>query len=535
MQEPVSPHRKSESFFLLFSALFFCVAGFVLIFIGKHHVDEGYYHLIAHLTSRGDLPYRDYFYVQTPLFPFVYGLIFKVFGSGFFCARATSLFWAVLSLLVAGHIAMRQGGRRSAAATAGLIACVPFTIYYLTIVKLYALTAFWMVLAVWALTALKKPTARYSIAAGIMALGVATRLTLAPAIPVLVILAAIRTRRITPPLAALLTATAVLTAILLPCWMAAPDTFAYDIAGYHFDKESFSGFRQIFHRLDVVSKLIKIYFLQVLCLAAVFIFRWSTRTGDKRVPVGERDAAWMLAAVILFHFTSQAPYIHRYLAMMIPPVAALIGPELVRGETLFKNHSPLKHTGWLFVLACALMLISGETLNLVNLRQNPYVQLKTVAHRIGMFTGPGTPILTFNNSVAVEANRPVLDGDEMNVLTYHPAWTEARCRKVHVLNLDMLEHHIKNEDPGAILLTETSFIGNFPTFFNPGEEGARPRIMAAIRDHYLKVSTFPGFGYMGEDADLYLPVSRTDTPARNRGGLIQFGLDRTPPTPAQTN
>ncbi|HPQ42388.1 MAG TPA: hypothetical protein PLV45_18595 [bacterium] len=125
-----------------------------------------------------------------------------------------------------------------------------------------------------------------------------------------------------------------------------------------------------------------------------------------------------------------------------------------------------------------------------------------------MLTSPGDEILTFNNSVAVEADRPVLPGDEMNVLTYDPAWTRERCEQFHVLNVDMLEQALETERLRAVLVTRFSFIGNFPTFYNPSEVGARPRIMSALEKHYHKINTFPGFGYMGEAADLYIPVSR---------------------------
>jgi hypothetical protein len=144
-------------------------------------------------------------------------------------------------------------------------------------------------------------------------------------------------------------------------------------------------------------------------------------------------------------------------------------------------------------------------------RPNPMAQLKGIATEISVVTAPGDEILTFNNSVAVEAGRNVLPGDEMNVLTYDPAWPRERCETFHVLNVDMLEEAIKTSRLRAILLTRYSFIGNFPTFYNPGETGARPRIMAAIEQHYHRINTFPGFGYMGEDADLYLPVTKRES------------------------
>ena len=217
------------------------------------------------------------------------------------------------------------------------------------------------------------------------------------------------------------------------------------------------------------------------------------------------DAAFLMAGIVLFHFTSEVPYIHRYLAMTVPAVAAILGPEAIRLIRLSgQDRVPdrMMMGGIIFV---AILWGFGQ----VEIRfpgPNPVGQLKQVASEIAMVTGPDDEILTFNNSVAVEADRRVLPGDEMNVVTYHPAWDQERCRTFRILNLEMLEEALVSERLRAVLITKYSFIGNFPTFYNPGETGARPAIMYTIEKHYRRVRVFPGFGYLGEDAELYLPL-----------------------------
>lgn len=487
----------------------------VMVFWGNHNVDEGYYHLIAKLTAEGALPYRDYFCVQTPLYPLVYGNLFKIFGSSLIMARSISMVLGLMSFLLAVRIARNLLGVNAGLAAAALILVQPFTIYFLTIVKLYALTSFLLTVLVFILTSKLQPVPRYTLAAATAALAVCTRLTVLPALPLVVLIAFIRPRgmdSIKAGLAALATGIVVTGAVMLPFQILSPETFQYGVFGYHLDKEGFSLFRQISHRLDVIFRLSLLYSTAGIVMITSVLVRlqhcfYGAREdhGAMKWPPGAIDAAWVIAGVILFHFTSEMPYGHRYLAMMLPPVAAILGPELVRLMRLAdRDHFPAPIL--LGLAACAMMFAGTGQPETRLSNPGPVAQLRQVSSEIEMVTGPDDEILTFNNSVAAEAGRRVLPGDEMNVLTYHPEWDVERCRKFHVLNADMLEEALETGRVRAALITKYSFIGNFPTFYNPGETGARPRIMYALEKHYRRVRTFPGFGYLGEDAELYLPL-----------------------------
>ena len=500
----------------------------VMVFWGNHHVDEGYYHLIARMTAEGSLPYRDYIYVQTPLYPFVYAPFLKLFGHSLIMARTCSLLLGFCSFLLAVRVARNIGGNAAAICTAALILVQPFTVYYLTIVKLYAMTSLLLTLLVYLLTTTLPPTLRYSLAAMIAALAICTRLTVLPALPLVIVIALFRTRgreRIVTGLSASLCGIIVMLAILLPFQVLSPDTFSYSVLGYHMDKEGFSGFRQIIHRLDGIFRLSELYPVFGAILFASIIIRLSQRRtgrGDLvgNLPAGAVDAACLMAGIVLFHFTSEVPYIHRYLAMTVPAVAAILGPEAMR---LIRMADPDHVPGRAMMGALIfVMILWGFGQPEIRFRgPNPVGQLKQVASEIAMVTGPDDEILTFNNSVAVEADRRVLPGDEMNVLTYHPAWDRERCRTFRILNLEMLEEALVSERLRAVLVTKYSFLGNFPTFFNPGETGARPAIMYAIEKHYRRVRVFPGFGYLGEDAELYLPLD-----GNPRSDDSEFGSER---------
>lgn len=510
--------NKKISVLLIACGGLYSIMSLIMVFYGRHHVDEGYYHLIAALTARGKLPYRDYFYVQTPLYPFIYGLLFKLFGTSFAVARGCSTLFGFLTFLAAVGTARNIKGSAAAGITASLILVQPFTIYYLTIVKLYAVTAWMLVILVFILTSGMSARWRYALAAMIAAFALGIRFTVMPALPLVIAVAAFRTKGIERVKTVAVAAAAgafVLAAVLLPFWLASPETFGYSILGYHFDKEGFSLLRQITHRMDVVFRLSSLYPIFGVLLLVSIMTRFAMRIGMARQegPVVERwsagavDAAWVIGGVILFHFTSQVPYVHRYLAMTIPAVAALAGPEVVRLAGLLKPGYKVC-PGLTWMLICALVFVAMNKSETVFQEPNPVAQLRMIASGIEMLTAPDDDILTFNNSIAVEAGRNVLPGDEMNVLTYHPGWTREKCERFKVLNVEMLKEALERGRLRAVLITTYSFIGNFPTFYNPGETGARPEIIYALEKHYFRVRVFPGFGYLGEDAELYLPVHK---------------------------
>ncbi len=514
-------NEKNRWYLIVFGA-FYCVIALIMVFWGRLHVDEGFYHLIAALTADGHVPYRDYIYVQTPLYPYIYGALSNLFGQSFVAVRIYSVLFGFAAFLLAVVTARKNGGVTAAFIAATLILFQPFTVYYMTIVKLYAVTGLILVLLVYVLTSKLPPVYRYSVASGLAALAISIRLTVIAALPLIIIISAIRTKRterIKTVAATVFIGAGVLAAALIPFYFLAPETFYYSILGYHLDKEGYSLFRQILHRLDTIFRLSRLYSLLGLTIIVSLYVRLSHRLKSGRNTILDKwspglvDAAWVIGGVVAFHFVSEAPYVHRYLAMTVPAVAIIASQEIVRLAKLMGNKRILN--GYVWVAICMLMFIAMGKPVIRFSSPGPVVELKTIATEIAFLTGPNDPILTFNNSVAVEAERDVLPGFEMNVLTYDPDWTKEKCETFRVLNVQMLREALEAGVPRAVLITGNTFIGNFPTFYNPGEIGARPEIIYALEKHYHRIRVFPGFGFLGEDAELYLPLHKQPAKSRN--------------------
>jgi hypothetical protein len=72
--------------------------------------DEGWYAYAAQRVFHGDLPYRDFFFPQTPLLPYLYGAWFEVFGATWYSGRALGVLITIATgLLVYRYCVVRFG------------------------------------------------------------------------------------------------------------------------------------------------------------------------------------------------------------------------------------------------------------------------------------------------------------------------------------------------------------------------------------------------------------------------------------------
>ncbi|MDF2696443.1 MAG: hypothetical protein K0S65_4826 [Labilithrix sp.] len=80
-------------------------------------VDEGFYALAIELVARGRVPYRDFFYPQGPLYPYLLAPIVFVVGARFLVLRIVSCFFAAIAAGLVAHLVHRETRSRLAATT----------------------------------------------------------------------------------------------------------------------------------------------------------------------------------------------------------------------------------------------------------------------------------------------------------------------------------------------------------------------------------------------------------------------------------
>jgi hypothetical protein len=120
----------------------------LLLFFRRVNLDEGWYLGAAQRVYAGQLLYRDFAYTQTPLLPYVYGLIEPLLGLGLYQGRLLTILLALLARGLSVVSAFRLGGWRAALYSLALLATSIFAATQYTYTATYALTACLMAAAI---------------------------------------------------------------------------------------------------------------------------------------------------------------------------------------------------------------------------------------------------------------------------------------------------------------------------------------------------------------------------------------------------
>lgn len=109
--------------------------------------DEGYYLMAARLVMQGRLPYVDFFYTQTPLLPYIYGIWMKIFAMSWFSARVfAGMLCASLTLVLFEHTRTHLGKVYGAIAVILFMFC-NLTFDYQIVAKTYTLSTLFLFIA----------------------------------------------------------------------------------------------------------------------------------------------------------------------------------------------------------------------------------------------------------------------------------------------------------------------------------------------------------------------------------------------------
>ncbi|MBN1297247.1 hypothetical protein JXA80_10735, partial [bacterium] len=278
-------HKQNTSDKLVFLSLvlFFVLMGIFYIHYGRVFLDAGFYLNAAWRVMQGDMPYRDFFYVQGPVYPYVYGLPLRIIGFSVMHARWVSLAFGLAAVILAAWTARRTGGGIPGAVIAlAALTTVPHHAYFFISVKLYSLTAFFFMSAVAVLASSVRARWRYAVGMVLVLIAAATRLTLLPAVPViggLIILDAFRKNGRFPwtALVAVLGAGAGLS---LPFLIADRQAVIYNLIGIHTSAEAGPYLFSAIKQMKVIGKLVLFYPILTLAVGTI---GFHLVTGYRRV------------------------------------------------------------------------------------------------------------------------------------------------------------------------------------------------------------------------------------------------------------
>jgi 4-amino-4-deoxy-L-arabinose transferase-like glycosyltransferase len=316
--------------------------------------DEGVYAYASRLAIHGEVPYRDFFFEQAPLFPYVYGGWTAVAGESWPALRLLSVAAAVaVGVLLYAHVRSRAGLEAALAAVAAYAGSA-LVFGYLTLVKTFALTTL-LVFGAYVVAARGRG---WLLAGLLLGLAVDTRLLLVAVVPLFAVVAARASRLWTLAGGFAIGALPTLVFFLL-----SPRAFLFDNVRYHSLKTE-SGLVGDFHEkgqtaatllgLEPTDRPLGIQFALLLC-CAVAAWAWTRR----RRPTG---LALSVAAMLGFVSFLPTPTYVQYFAVAVPFLTVAAAELVARAPALavatgiglylvpagwsihsFTRHDPLLH------------------------------------------------------------------------------------------------------------------------------------------------------------------------------------------------
>ncbi len=463
---------------------------------GRLFLDSGFYLNATRSVLEGKIPYRDFFFVQGPVYPYLYALLLMPFGVSVLSSSVVSIVFGGLALLLAILLAHRLGGPFAAIATGIALTLAPIHIYSFASIKLYALAGFFFTLAMYLLSFQTSTTclALGSIAA-VLAAG--TRLTLLPGSAFLVLVAGILGYRNRPGFrtTAVVFGAALLSALCLsgPFLAIDSDALIYNLIGIHTSASDGPFVFGWVNKIKVLAQ-IAIEYSPLAVLPVMVLLSRRTRPLQKDFPIYESGMFGAILLVTIAHLTANW-FSTDYQTIVMPGLAAVLAGWA--GSRL-NGVKPL-----LILLVFGLIsfgLRAGHPIwrGPGAAREN----LATISAFLRTRCQPSDGVAACSAVFAIEAGLRNVDPFGGAPFTFTPHWTDEECRRFKGINTAGLIKMMSDREAACLVFEDDSFSVGFPGFFRVAETEQRD-IRAAIDQNYMKIGTFPDLGNGAPELHVY--------------------------------
>jgi hypothetical protein len=481
---------------IIIGLVLFLVISVAYVIIGRVNSDEGWYLYTSKLVYGGAVPYQDFSFTQTPLLPYIYGLPQVLFSPGLYLGRVTSVLLTAISFLLSIVIANRLGGEKAAAATALIWATFTSGIYFLIIVKTYALTTLFFMLVFYILTREGKSRARYALAVLFALLATLTRLSaLFFAIPVIIytlLESDTKTRLIITGLC--LATSTILMGIVLPN----PESAYWGLLGNHMAEwgNMTVGERLLLIIQTRIPKLAGRYVNYLLFWCGLLVMGFKRIVTTLRNSPGIRVVIFGLFLFVIPNLTSGfmlTEYFIPFLFLLIP-IAGIIFGKMVSNPPGYQT--TLLHMliagvaiSGLFWRSTTHMDISGEKL--------PVEEIIDAANVVKANTGPTDEIYVMEAlTVVVEAKRQAMPGMTLAQFSLFEGDSDT-ARHLHLVNSQMTLDYFEQGVPKLVILTSFDWASLRKT-------AEYDRIVTALNQNYQRIYSAKNFGQNMNQIDVFV-------------------------------
>jgi hypothetical protein len=471
----------------------------VCVVVGAHLIswiyapyngDEGIYLYASRLVMEGKLLYRDTFFHQYPLMPYVYGGVLEPLGGGLYLGRLLSVVLGISAFLLLLPVSRVVAGEGGAAAYALLFGLNFWAISNLARVKHYALTAFLLSLGTFFLVA-HRGRKGMKIVGTLLAFALAASSRIST-LPVLLIACAYLLRRERDDQPAIRLTCVTFVCSLVPIFaysLFVPfSQMLYGTLGYPLSNYKRRGvYRYITWQLRVFRGLV---IFRIPSMAILLLLRlrqiapqWRDRVRSAwDAPSPTVFLAVASAALFIVHF--YVGHVHEDYHVNYLGLVAILAAQAFRGlgeEARRRNR--VRAFSYLSLFLAALTIFTGvrygifkkDAFQVPSTLPAHYAQADVLARR----TSPrGAEILGLTPIVPYLAHRELAHGMEYGVDTYRPDVSDEEARAGNFMNAPQAKRLILSRRAQAVeekfllrYLRESDFDGS---------------VAAAIQEFYEK-------------------------------------------------
>ena len=513
------------------------------VWFGNLNQDEGWYLYAARAVADGRMPYRDFFFTQGPLMPYLYGLFAPLWSPhGVLGGRVFTAALGLLSGLLAAGLA-RRAVPSSRAAEAGLIAfaltaCNLYHVYFTTIPKTYALASC-LVLGGFLLLTLSLSrrsqtrstlSCMWALPAGMLiAFAAGVRLSLGAMLPITALALLLTFRKTGAAFFWFALGGGVGLALAFgPTLTEALEPFLFS-QSFHVAR----GGRDLFFMAGSLARTVRAYLPAVMLLAALVIFRLFRSSGVADTVAQEEPTGvlyrgqfwpwiWLLAFLAVFGVQLASPYPY---ADYQVPVMGLLAAAVAGWAANSTSSGSLRGCVCLLWVVASLLASFGSPMaqSWFVARQDRFwavrktapdlAVLRQTARDVRALAGTDDLLLTQDTYLAVEADMRVPEGLEMGPFSYFPQLSDEEAARYHVMNDTRLEALLAAAPASIAAYSGYGFAIRSPVM-DEVPAAQRHAFLSTLGQHYDGVQEVPDFGQ--NSTTLQIMKRRTPLGAQQR-------------------
>ncbi|MBQ3098702.1 MAG: hypothetical protein IJC66_11170, partial [Kiritimatiellae bacterium] len=479
----------------LASLIAVCVA-VLAVWWGGVNQDEGWYLYAARLVGEGKVPYRDFFFTQGPVLPYIYSIM-PVHGllSGRLVTFAFSVFSVLVAIAFARRLVSKESRNAVSLAVFAMLACNLYHMYFTSIPKTYALGTLFVMLGFLLLSY------RWNFLAAVsFAFASGTRISLVLILGVVGVgLLVTRFRT------------------LQWLWFGVGGMFGLFLVYGFFavDAESLKGLlaAQAYHAgrggfdpffaAGAVCRLARGYLAAGAVMFAAIALGKRTTYDLINAVSDSRRLRWMagmsFAAVFLLQLSAPFPY-DDYQVPLMPLLAVLIAVPFAERSVFCGNAMrclfPVLVSGMCAIASPLLqdwMTNGQDRFWSLKKDRSELAQMRDVARRLETMDPDGTMLLTQDLYLAVEMERKVPEGLEMGPFSYFPGLSDSEANSINVMNTRRMESLISSAPCKLAAFSGYGFAISVPKG-DETKKAVQNRFRELLASEYEKISEVPHFG-----------------------------------------